>query len=203
MQQTTIATVGLVMAVACAGCRGGGGTPMPRPTTNPLAMSGEPGEQPLPRPEEGLAYLNAALKDKTRLIEVFYTNELNKRTSGRLGERGRKKLREEVPKWWQSAESISQKPKQGQLPFRVTPDMGLRIYPPGSVDLNPEVARAYMDLRMKRLLSPDVEIFIFRARRIARVHILDPSEARLNEPVFVISSPAPMDWVNRLLGGKL
>lgn len=170
------------------------------PATNPLFAPAEPGERPLPRPEEGLAYLNAALKDKTRLIEVFHTD---KGLTASLDDWARKKLRSEVPKWWQGVESISRKPKQGELPFRVTPDMGFRIYPPGSAKLNPEDPREYVGPSWRRLLSPDVEIHIFRARRQARVRILDPNAGRLNEPVFVIPSPAPMDWLNRLLAGKL
>jgi hypothetical protein len=201
MKYPTITTIGLLLSVACAGCQGGGSTPPPaRPATNPLLAPADPGELPLPRPEEGLAYLNAALKDKTRLIEVFDTDG---GLSGSLDEKSRKKLREQVPKWWQGVESISPKPKPGELPFRVTPDMGIRVYPPGSAGRDPKDPYALSDPKVQRLLTPDAGIFIYRARRLSRVRITDPHAGRLLEAVFVIHSTAPMDWLNRLLAGKL
>jgi hypothetical protein len=179
------------VALVAGGC-GGAATPAPPiPTTN---VSQDPAEQPLPRPEEGLAYVQAALKDKTRLIEVFTDHGL---VGGALDGSGRSKLRKAVPNWWKGVEVVSRYPKPHEAPFRVTPDLGIRVYPPGSVAA---VEQEDQGLAIGR---PNLQIMIYKARQISRVLITDPTAGRVNQAVYIIPTTEPMDWVNQLFAGKL
>jgi len=176
-----------ILPIITSGCRG---TPAPiSPTTN---VSATPADQPLPRAEEGLAYVQSALKDNTRLIEVFSDQGLD----GALDSSGRSKLRKALPTWWKGVEVVSRYPKRGEVAFRVTPDLGIRIYPPGSL----AAAQQQDGLPMG---EPDLQIMIYKARQISRVVITDPTAVRVNHAVYIIPSTEPMDWLNRLFAGKL
>jgi hypothetical protein len=176
------------MPLFVGGCRGDA-TPPPSPAPT-ASDSDDPAEKPLPRPEVALAYLQAALKDKSRLVEVFDDRGLD----GPLDNYGRGKLRKAVPDWWKDVEVVSPIPKPGESPFRVTPDMGIRIYAPGTAVPGADPAP---------IGQPDLLIMIYKARRNARLVIADPTAGPLNQAVYVIPSTDPMDWVKRLFAGKL
>jgi len=162
-------------------------TPAPIPTTNETQ---DAADTPLPRPEEALAYLQTVVKDKSRLIEVYD----DQRHDGVLDRSGRGKLRKAITTWWKDIETVSRTPKPGEPPFRVTPDMGIRIYPPGSAEQQKDAMP---------IGDPDLQIMIFKAREISRIVIVDPNAGRLNLAVYIIPSTGPMDWVKTLFAGKL
>jgi len=165
---------------------------VPKPASPTTNLSEDPAEQPLPQPEEGLAYVKAALKDKTRVIEVFNDQGLD----GALDSSGRSNLQKALPTWWKEVEVVSRYPKAGEVPFRITPDMGIRIFAPGSVAVAEQKDGPPIG-------QPDLQIMIFKARQLSRVVITDPTAGRVNLGVYVIPSTDPMDWVNRLFAGKL
>ena len=192
--ETSRLSVHLICALAVAatltvGCGGSTQPATPNPTTT---VSQDLGEQPLPRPEEGLAYVQTALKDKTRLIEVFNDQGMD----GALDSSGRSKLSKALPTWWKEIEVVSRYPKPPEQPFRVTPDMGIRVYAPGSV-------AAAQESDALPVVKPDLQIMVFRARQISRVVISAPTAGPISQAVFVIPSTEPMDWLNRLFAGKL
>jgi hypothetical protein len=188
LRLTLIGFIGAAPMIA-AGCGGTAAPAAPSPTTN---VSQDPAELPLPTSEAGLAYVQAVLKDKTRLIEVFNDQGLD----GALDSSGRSKLIKAVPIWWKEVEVVSRYPKPPEQPFRVTPDMGIRIYPPGSL-----AAAAQRDGLPNS--KPDLQIMVFRARQLSRVLITDVTPGPLDQAVFVIPSTEPMDWLYRLFAGKL
>ena len=162
--------------------------PPPPPTTRPVD---DTGEAPLPPASAARTYIEQALADKTRLIEVYASPPLD----GALDDRGRGRLRSAIPKWWSSVDVVSTKPKAGELPFRVTPDLGIRIYPPGTAKQTGDDEEAPP--------KPDVDFMIYKARRITRVIIADSTQPAFANAVYVIPNPLPMEWVNRLFAGKL
>ena len=90
--------------------------------------------------------------------------------------------------------------------MRITPNMGIRIYPPGSADVDLGQPITFADAtnpKMARLRFPDVEIAVYRASGNAQVRFMDPDRPRFAEPLFIISSTSPMEWMDRLLAGKL
>ncbi len=171
-----------------AGCGGDTKPPPPTPATN---VSQDPAGQTLPAPEEGLAYVQAVLKDKTRLIEVFNDQGLD----GLLDRSGRSKLREAVGSWWKGIQVVSRYPKRGEVPFRVSPNMGIRVYPRGSV-----AAAEQKD--GPPIGQPDLQIRIYKDYQFSRVLITDPAAGRVDQAIYIIQSNEPMEWVNRLFAGK-
>jgi hypothetical protein len=175
--------IGLTPIVA-PGCQGN------RPPAPPPDNSGDPAQQPIPRADEALAYLEAALKDKTRVIEVF----VDQGDDGILDGTGRSSFGKSLPKWWQGVQASSREPKPGDVPFRVTPDMGVRIYAPGSAALLAKSAR---------MGQPDVQIKMYVSYRFSRVLINDPAAPRFGNALYIIPSTGPSEWADRLLSGKL
>ncbi len=166
--------------LALAGC-----AHKPLPSTQPFDADGNP----IPvKPEEAYAYLDSILQDDTRLVVVFY------KSKGELDDAGRARLRKAFPDWWKSVEVVDLKP--GQKPFNVLPDMGIRIYAPGT-------ARAAAADDSVPDSPPELQILIYRARGIAIVRTIDPPGGRFARPMYLLKTAEPQTWVTQLFSGKL
>jgi hypothetical protein len=210
------ARIAICMIAFMGGCtahRGGQNAPTTAPTTEPASdIAGilEPPPPPPVRPGEALAYLDGLLADETRLVEV-YTHETER---GGLDDYGRKKLRAALKQWWKTAE-LDKRSRSRQVwidptkqadansPARMNPadeakffylpltsEMGIRIYGPGSATAR-SPGQAVMNMQ------------IFKQRGVAKVSISDADNERLSGPVYILPTPEPVAWVDKLFSGKL